>query len=129
VQVFFAVVNVAEAVDLLPGQMRGGRAQVLVFGVCGVIHRQPNGVDGRHLQFIIAGDLLPVYIDISPHLPQPFDVLLFRPHVSFLLSEFGSSQKPLQKGMNRSSEKSLYRQGRCGFFGLIFLEHPIVYQS
>jgi hypothetical protein len=93
-------VNMAETVDLLARQVRGCRAQVLVLGVRGEVKGQPDGVDRRHLLLIVTVDLFPIQVNIPPHLPQPFDILLFRPHLSFLfpsLFEIGSSQKPLAK--------------------------------
>ncbi len=84
-QIFFAMVDMAEAVDPFPRQVRGGRAKVLVFGVGGIIKGKADGVDRGHLLRIIPVDLLAVNINIPAHLPQPFYVLLFGPHLFFLL--------------------------------------------
>jgi hypothetical protein len=50
-----------------------------------VVKGDADGVDGGHLHLIVAGDLLAVHVNVPAHLPQAFDVLLFRPHDFLLL--------------------------------------------
>jgi hypothetical protein len=84
-QIFLAVMNMTEAIDLLPCQMGFCGAQVFIFGVGCIIKGEAIGVDRWHLDLIIPGDLFAVEIDVPSHLSQPFYVLLFGSH-SFLLS-------------------------------------------
>src|SRR5512136_544089 len=73
-QVLLTLMNMTESIDLLSGEMRFGCAQTFVFWVGRVIESQPHGINRGHLYLIIPGNLFAVHINISPHLPQSFDV-------------------------------------------------------
>jgi hypothetical protein len=70
-----------------------GSAQAFVLGVGGVVKGDADGVDGRHLHFVIPGDFFAVHVDVPAHRPQPFDVLLFGSHPVPLLSLFEPDSK------------------------------------
>ena len=73
--------DMTESVDLLAGKVGGGRTQGFIFWVSSAIESQTDGVNRRHLYLIIASDLFAVHINVTTHLPQPFDILLFRSHL------------------------------------------------
>jgi hypothetical protein len=80
VQILLALMDMAESIDLLPGEMRLGRTQTFMFRIGGIIESQPHCVYRRHLDLVIPSDPFAVQIKVSPHLPQPFDVLLLGSH-------------------------------------------------
>jgi hypothetical protein len=51
-QVIHALVDVIEPADGLPGQVRGGRAQILEFRVKSDIKRQSHHIGGRQLVLV-----------------------------------------------------------------------------
>ena len=68
VQVVRVLMNVGEAVDALAGEVRNGRAQLLVLRLGRLIIGGADGVEAVHLQFVRPVDQLAVEIDVSLHL-------------------------------------------------------------
>ena len=86
VQVVGVLMDVGKAANPLTGEMRYGGAQLLVLWLGCFIERDADGIDAVHLALICSVDNLAVEVDVSPHLSQSLDVLLFCPHFSSLLN-------------------------------------------
>jgi len=86
VQVGRVLVNVREAVDLLPGEVRRGRHQHFVLRLGRLIIRCAHHVDAVALQLVGPVDQLPVIVDVAFHFRQGVDKILLGSHREVLLS-------------------------------------------
>ena len=85
VQVGGVLVDVAETVDGLARQVRGGGTQVLEGGILGPLEGDAHHIEGPLLGLVVTVDESPIVIEVAPQRPQSFDVLLFCSHRPLLL--------------------------------------------
>jgi hypothetical protein len=60
--------DVVETVDAISGEVGNGGAQLLVFGLFGLIVGGADGIEARHLQLIGTVKELAIEIDVALHL-------------------------------------------------------------
>ena len=75
-----ALMDMAETVDRLSRQVGRGGAQILQLRIIDSVKGNTHHVEHRSLNLVITVDLFAVVIDVSPHLPKPFNVLFSCSH-------------------------------------------------
>ena len=84
VQVGRVLVNVREAVDLLPGEVGRGGKQIRVLRLGRFVIGGPDDIEAIHLQFIVAIDQLAVKINVPLHFGKAFNIILLCSHGAVL---------------------------------------------